>query len=301
MNAIYQLNHLGVIKASGAEAASFLHSQLSTDIIHVPEQSVRLAAYCSPQGKMFASFIVCQADAQTFYLICSADLLQVTLKRLSMFILRAKVQLSDVSTELPLYGISYTDVLEATPPLQPWNSIQKQGNWHIELPQAAKYKRRIVIAADMAHLPELPTQPEAAWQWLDVQSGIALVCEATRDRYIPQMFNYESVGGVDFQKGCYPGQEVISRSQFRGTLKRKLFMLHGNTAINIGDNIASGNNLEEVCGEVVGEVILAAPAPQGGYDVLAVLRTDSADHPLADAQGAALTLLPLPYAIKEDF
>lgn len=299
MNAICRLHHLGILKASGSDAASFLQGQLSSDIIHMPEHLVRLAAYCSAQGKMLASFFVCKTDANTYYLIGSADLLPATLKRLNMFVLRAKVEITDVSASLPAYGLTYDESL-GIPALPPENAMLEKNHLHIELTSVGNSKRRMIIALDNSPLPQqlqLPELPQTTWQWLNVQSGVALVNDALRDRFIPQMFNYESVGGIDFKKGCYPGQEVISRSQFRGTLKRKLFLLHSDQALQINDPISVANTPEEVCGEIV----LAAPAPQGGYAALAVLRTDSTTQTLANALGAHLSVMPLPYPIKDDF
>lgn len=296
MKAICRLNHLGLLQVDGPDAATFLHGQLSNDVLHMDGQSARLAAYCSPQGKMLASFLVCKPEDHTFWLLGCADLLDTITKRLSMFILRAKLQITNISTKWPLYGLSYTDEA-TTEDLPAWQVIVTPSSLEIELPAATPVKQRIVAYANTHELPEWPKSSIEHWQWLTLQSGITLVNAATADRYIPQMFNYESVGGINFKKGCYPGQEVISRSQFRGTLKRKLFKLHSSNKLEIGASITQADNPQMPCGEIV----MAGAAPNGGWDALAVLRTENAVNTPLSVSGAPLLIEPLPYPIQEVF
>lgn len=296
MKAICRLNHLGLLQVNGPDAASFLQGQLSNDVLHMDGHTARLAAYCSPQGKMLASFLVCKPEENTFWLLGSADLLDTIAKRLSMFILRAKLQIANISSQWPLYGLSYTD--EANIPKQSdWYMTVTPSTMEIELPAATPIKQRIVAYANSQGLPAWSESSIEHWQWLTLQSGIALVNAATADRYIPQMFNYESVGGIDFKKGCYPGQEVIARSQFRGTLKRKLFKVHCLNPLAIGTSITHGDTPQTLCGEVV----MAAAAPNGGWDGLAVIRTENAANMPLNIAGAALTIEPLPYTLQEVF
>lgn len=249
---------------------------------------------------MLASFLVVQPEPEEIWLLCSADLLQDTLKRLAMFILRAKVKLADASHELSLYGL-------ATPTeKKPDSSLPELGEWHVKqidcathigLPMVANVQRQLVIAKEPIPL-RLPALPLAQWDWLAVRSGIALVTQGTRDQYVPQMFNYESIGGVDFAKGCYPGQEVVSRSQFRGTLKRRLHLIHSTAPLATSAQVASESNPTTV----VGEIVAAAPNPADGWDALAVLRTEATAAPLLDmTTGAAILVEALPYTLRTDF
>jgi len=139
-----------------------------------------------------------------------------------------------------------------------------------------------------------------------VQSGIAMISQPIFEAFVPQMLNYESVGGVNFKKGCYPGQEVLARSQFRGTLKRRVYLVHTDTAPAVGQDVFHVLDAEQPCGLVAA----AAANPGGGFDAIVSMQTsvaaDAAAHAgekrltLGSAAGAALTLLPLPYALLED-
>jgi folate-binding protein YgfZ len=139
----------------------------------------------------------------------------------------------------------------------------------------------------------------ASWHWGDVRSGVATLSQPVFEAFVPQMLNYESVGGVNFKKGCYPGQEVVARSQFRGTLKRRGFVVHCEMALAAGQEIFSNTDAEQP----VGLVVQAAPAPAGGWDAIVSLQLAALElGPLqvgSHAQ-ARLSLLPLPYALLDD-
>jgi folate-binding Fe-S cluster repair protein YgfZ len=116
---------------------------------------------------------------------------------------------------------------------------------------------------------------------------------------VPQMLNYESVGGVNFKKGCYPGQEVVARSQFRGTLKRRAAIVHADVAMAAGQELFRSSDAEQPCGLVV----QAAAAPEGGWDAIVSLQLasmqDGSLH-AGTADGAVLSLMPLPYELLAD-
>ena len=137
------------------------------------------------------------------------------------------------------------------------------------------------------------------WRWGEVQSGVATLSAPVVDAFVPQMLNYESVGGVNFKKGCYPGQEVVARSQFRGTLKRRAYIAHADAALSVGDEVFQVADPEQPCGTVV----QVAPAPGGGFDALVSLQIAAAQagglH-VGGPAGAALELLPLPYPLLDD-
>lgn len=300
INGTIQLSQLGIIKATGPDAANFLNGQLSINATKLGDQDAKLTAYCSPQGKMLASFIILKLTEQEFLLLCSADLLEATLKRLSMYILRAKVQLSDVSHSLSLYGLVSTPGLQDFPACEPWTYTSTQAALRIAIPHVANLQRYIDIGLDGSYLQQtdLPHLSQQAWAWLEVSSGVSMVTQATRDKYIPQMLNYESIGAIDFAKGCYPGQEVISRSQFRGTLKRRLHLVESQHMLTSGEEIFSRQ-------DSAGEIIAVAHSIEtpNNWRALAVLRSDMIDAPLWTASPAehSIEVLPLPYALRDDF
>ena len=137
------------------------------------------------------------------------------------------------------------------------------------------------------------------WHWLDVRSGVAMISLPSVEAFVPQMLNYESVGGVNFKKGCYPGQEVVARSQFRGTLKRRAYLVHSDSAMAAGDPVFGPADAEQACGSVV----QAAAAPQGGFDAIVSMQVAAAEAgglTLKAAVGSTLTTLPLPYPLLDD-
>jgi tRNA-modifying protein YgfZ len=246
-------------------------------------------------------------------LVCSKDLLAPTLKRLSMFVLRAKVKLSDASADFTLAGLVGSAVSSLPPSTgtDTGTGTGTQSAWRkLDLPEssanviglypAAGLRRALWIAPATSALPAGPALTTAQWQWTEVQSGIATVNAAVVEAFVPQMLNYESVGGVSFKKGCYPGQEIVARSQFRGTLKRRTFLVHTESAPHAGQAVFSADDAEQACGTV----IQAAPslAPQGGWDALVSAQVASmANSPrLGAADGPHLTVVALPYALLDD-
>jgi len=133
------------------------------------------------------------------------------------------------------------------------------------------------------------------WDWLSLQAGVPHITLPTQEQFVPQMVNLELLGGVDFRKGCYPGQEIVARSQYRGTLKRRMQRAHVNAPTSAGAEVYSAADPNQPCGMVVN----AAMAPDGGTDLLVELKLDALDtviH-LATPDGPMLTLQELPYVI----
>ncbi len=303
MNSLLQgisaLPHLGVIRAQGEEAAKFLHGQLTQDFSLLGLSEARLAAFCSAKGRMQASFIAFKRSHDEILLVCSRDLLATTLKRLSMFVLRSKVKLSDASAEFALYGLAGAAVQALAPaPAAPWRRDELGAASLVHLYPAEGSARALWVAPVDTPPPAGAALDIAIWLWGEVRSGVATLSQPIFEALVPQMLNYESLGGVNFKKGCYPGQEVVARSQFRGTLKRRGYLAHSAAPLQAGQDIYAATDPEQPCGIVA----QAAAAPGGGFDAIVSLQTAAAAGKLqvGQAGGAALTLLPLPYALLED-
>ena len=293
---IAPISHLGVIRVQGDDAASFIHGQLTNDFALLDMAHSRLAAFCSAKGRMQASFIGFKRAKDEILLICSRDLLAQTLKRLSMFVLRAKAKLSDATNDFQLLGL----VGDAVPHADqaPW-SLTTEGDAHVvQLYPAAGQARALWVAPVGVAAPKASTLTAEQWLWTEVASGIATVSQAVYELFVPQMLNYESVGGVNFKKGCYPGQEVVARSQFRGTLKRRAFIVHADSELQAGAEVFAAGDAEQSTGHVV----QAAAAPQGGWDAIVSMQISAANEALTvgSANGPALTVQSLPYALLED-
>ena len=307
LNGVAPLPHLGVIRAAGADAASFLHNQLTNDVLLMKDGQCRLAAYCNAKGRMQASFVLYKRSAEELLLIGRQDLLAQTVKRLSMFVLRAKVKLSDATADFQLLGLAGDALLAtlgsaATSPLAPWQRIAlnvgEQTADVLTLYPALNQPRALWIAPNGIAAPTGPALSAQQWQVGEVMSGIAWVEQATFEAFVPQMLNYESVDGVNFKKGCYPGQEVVARSQFRGTLKRRAFIAQSAMPMTAGQEVFSSLDATQPCG-------LVAQAASDGASHVAVLElqlsaTENSSLHFGAADGPVIDLLPLPYALRED-
>jgi hypothetical protein len=300
LNGIAPLSHLGVIRVEGEDAAKFLHGQLTQDFALLGMDQARLAAFLSAKGRMQASFIGFKRSATEVLLVCSRDLLPPTLKRLSMFVLRAKAKLSDATADFALYGVAGDAINTVAGGAQSaWTKADFGATTVVHLHPADDQARALWVAPVSEAPPAGPALDPALWLWSEVRSGVATLTTPVVEAFVPQMLNYESVGGVNFKKGCYPGQEVVARSQFRGTLKRRAYVAHVNTDVAVGAEVFSTADLEQPCGSVV----QVAPAPGGGFDAIVSLQISAAQEAslqVGAADGVALTLLPLPYPLLED-
>lgn len=292
------LPHLGVIRAQGEDAAKFLHGQLTQDFSLLGLSEARLAGFCSAKGRLLASFVGFKRTPNDILLICSADLLPATLKRLSMFVLRAKVKMSDASAEFGIQGL-VGDAVPATLPAEPWSRIDAGEAQVIRLYPGAGLARALQVAPTAASTPPSAALDPGAWHWLEVMSGVTLLTQPVTEAFVPQMINLESVGGVNFKKGCYPGQEVVARSQFRGTLKRRAYLVQTDAPIQVGQEVFHDDDASQPCGTVVA----GAQAPAGGWNAIVsmqVAATERGSLHLENDQGPLLTLLPLPYPLLAD-
>jgi len=295
LNGVAPLPHLGVIRAQGAEASQFLHNQLTQDFTLLGPAQARLAAFCTAKGRMLASFIGLKHGADEILLVCSRDLLPATLRRLSMFVLRSKVKLSDATADHALYGLLGEAASSSDPP---WTLREAAGGQRVQLYPADGQPRALWVGPAGAPAPAQPLLDLDLWRWAEVRSGVATLSAPIVEAFVPQMLNYESVGGVNFKKGCYPGQEVVARSQFRGTLKRRAFVAHCEAELTAGQEVFQAGDPEQPAG-LVAE---AARSPEGGWDAIVSLQLAAADAGLhaARADGPALKLLPLPYLLLAD-
>jgi hypothetical protein len=292
------LSDWGVIRAQGPDAASFLHGQLTQDVQQLDERNARLAGYCTAKGRLLASLVLWRAGSDELLLACSADVLPATLKRLSMFVLRAKCKLSDASALVALHGLvgpAAMAWLGANAPLSAWQRTDVAGGHAIRLPDAAGLARYLLTMPSDGVAPPLSALSPEAWQWLEVSSGVARIVGATVEQFVPQMVNFELVGGVNFQKGCYPGQEVVARSQYRGSIKRRAFVFASDTAAQPGQEVYHSGDAEQPAGMVVNAASLA-----GAHRALVEVKLaalDSGTLHLGAAAGPALRRTAQPYTV----
>ncbi len=294
------MSDLGVIQAEGADAATFLHGQFSQDVTGQPATEARLAAYCSAKGRMLASLLTLRPQAEQFWLLTDRQVLPGLLKRLSMFVLRAKARLTDASEAVGVVGLLGPVAAARWGDAAPGSAWQVQADgegWLLSLPEVLGTRRWYWVgpmAQAQALVASLPALPASHWAWLDVMSGIPRIEASTVDQFVPQMVNFELIGGVNFRKGCYPGQEVVARSQYRGTTKRRAFVVHAPQALSVGQEVFSAADPGQPAGLVINQASV-----DGVHSALVELKLGALDAVLhaGSPEGPVLTLGQQPYAL----
>ena len=290
------LTHWGVIRARGADAAKFLHGQLTQDVMLQGPAQARLAGYCSAKGRLLASFVVWKPSDDEVLLACHASVLDATLKRLSMFVMRAQCQLSNATGEVTLLGIAGDRARSATDGLPIWGvRDDDDGRW-IRLPDVDGVARAWRVTAAVASEPADPAAL-AAWQQLEIDSGIVTIEAATVDQFVPQMLNFELIGAVNFQKGCYPGQEVVARSQYRGTTKRRTFLYACEAPVAAGQEVFHSADAAQPAGMVAGAARAGGSTSYRALVEVKLAAVDGGSLHLGAVDGALLTPCPLPYEV----
>ncbi|MCF8161052.1 MAG: folate-binding protein [Polaromonas sp.] len=298
------LTQTGLLRAQGADAAKFLHNQLTNDFSLLGLSEARLAGFCNAKGRLQASFVGFKRSHTDILLVCSQDLLATTLKRLGMFVLRAQVKLMDASADFVVCGLAGEAVAEASRSIakhQPrvWGKADLDGISIVHLYPADGVPRALWVAPAGTPAPAGAPLTAEQWAWGEVRSGIATVTQAVFEAFVPQMLNYESVGGVNFKKGCYPGQEVVARSQFRGTLKRRAYLAHADAELRAGEELFAPDDASQPCGLVV----QAAAAPMGGFDAIVSIQISAFEAGgvrALTADGPLLTMQAAPYPLLAD-
>ncbi|MBU0623048.1 MAG: folate-binding protein YgfZ [Gammaproteobacteria bacterium] len=300
------LSQFGVLKVSGEEAQGFLHNLFSCDVNALTPQHALPGSFNTAKGRALATFLIWRNPAE-FFLHLPQSLLAAIQKKLTMYVLRAKVKIANASDDIVCLGLSGADAATLlqqhfpTLPQAPLDAVPHEDSIVIRL------------AADRFQISTTPQQAQSLWQklsatarpvgsprwdWLNIRAGIPVILLQTQEAFVPQMANLDLIGAVNFKKGCYPGQEIVARMQYLGKNKRRMYLAHvdGDTAPQPGAELFS----MEMEGQSCGLVANAAAAPGGGYDVLAVVQIASHDafpvH-LGAISGARLQFQPLPYPI----
>ncbi len=297
---VAELVHFGLIGFSGEDSLNFLQGQITNDVRQVTPQQAQFGSLCSSKGRMLATFLLYQHDGD-YLMELPMDLRAGIQQHLSKYLLRAKVKVRDASAEFVRLGVAGKGAAELLQgifgalPATPYGAIQGQNGMLIALP-GERYE--IVAAAERADALQNLLRPactpvaSAYWDWLTIQAGVPAILPATQEQFTPQMANVELLGGVSFTKGCYTGQEVVARTQHLGKVKRRLYLAHlpGDSAAQPGDELAGTEH---------GMIVNAQAAPDGGFDVLAVIPMEDAEAGnirWKNADGPLLQFPVQPYA-----
>ncbi len=303
---VADLSQYGLIGLAGEDAQTFLHGQITNDLRNLNENAAVFAGYLSAKGRMLANFLVMKRAGELLVMLPEA-LREPIQKRLSMFILRSKVKARDAGGEWVRFGVNGPAVEAVLTPALGYalpeglmgmaqgeqSFVLRLGDQRFDVfvqPDAA-------VALWQALCGQCRPVGAPAWDWLMVQAGVPMVLPQTQDHFVPQMANMEILGGVSFNKGCYPGQEIVARSQYLGKVKRRLFLAHVDAAASAGDELFSADLPDQSAGHIAN----AAPAPSGGFDVLAVVHNSSVeagDVRLKARDGSPLAFRPLPYPVS---
>ena len=284
MHTLCKLPFFGVVEVSGADAAEFLHSQLSNHILDLQPGEACFATYNSPRGRVLANMLVLRR-ADRFLLVMAADLLDATIKRLRMFVLRSKT-VFHTDSAWQVYGQSGADTGVDAAALK--FAAEEGDNGLITLTLAGG--NRMVLSP--APLPDADHPAAAeAWQAAEILQGRPWISQPTVESCVAQMLNQHLLGGVHFKKGCYPGQEIIARAQYRGQVRRGMAVCCSAQPVAVGSKV-------EADGEEVGIVINSA-AHDEAFVLLAVIKHGAAGKAL-QAGGQALQTLKLLFETEAD-
>jgi hypothetical protein len=304
---VVPLADFGVLELSGPDAGEFLQGQLSCDVLGLAADRSTYGTYSTPKGRMLASFLLWRTPAG-FRMLAPRSVLPGLRKRLQMYVLRSKVALTDRTEEHALIGAAGPDGeaglarAGASVPAHVHDVAEAEAAQVLHVPG-----ERFIVVVPIEHAAAtwralaagLRAVGPDRWTWLDIVNGIVFVSVPIQDQLVPQMANMELIGAVNFRKGCYPGQEVVARTQYLGKLKRRMYLAHlaATPPPAVGDALYSDDTGDQANGIVVA----AATAPTGDWDCLAVVQSASAEHSqvhLRALDGPLLDLRPLPYHLE---
>lgn len=308
---ISDLTHYGLITAYGEDTETFLQGQFTNDISNVDLEHSQLSSYCTPKGRMLANFRIFKRN-ETWYLSLPYELVEPTLSRLQMFVMRSKVTLENADDALIRFGLNgpkaterLKDITGSVP--ETVDAVVQHQDYTII--RVAGTEPRFEIYGLLEGMIQLwqsldvNAAPVGAdiWELLNIEAGIPYIVTQTSEAFVPQMANMELINGVDFKKGCYTGQEIVARMHYLGKLKRRMYRIN----IDTNQPPTPGDSLyakESRGGSATGTIVSAQQQTDGSYDALAVIQiTDAENQPLRlyNADGPEIKILELPYSLSE--
>jgi tRNA-modifying protein YgfZ len=310
-NFIAPLTDLGLISVTGEDAATFLHNQLTNDVEHLGARNARLAAYCSPKGRMLASLLIWKTGNEILIQL-PRQLQPAIQKRLQMFVLRAKVKLVDVSGERPVLGLAGTQAQQELKayfpelPDAPYSKTDSEAGTLIRMAETDGMPRYQWIAPESIAKPAwtalskvLVPVGAAIWRLSEIRAGIPQIMPATQEQFVPQMINFELIGGVNFKKGCYPGQEIVARTQYLGKLKRRALLASVSAAdAAAGNEVFSSADPGQPCGLIVNAEASGPDQAECLVEIKTAALNEGTVH-LGSVDGPVLTFRTLPYSLND--
>ena len=304
-NVLCDLSHLGLLEISGADAVTFLQGQVTNDVSLLNGSNAHYTAYCNPKGRMLALFLAF-AHYDHLHLQLNRELLEPIMKRLKMYVMRSKVEIKDVSDSIIKFGIngpeaaSMLEVVFSSIPTEDYQLVSLDNGAILKLP-SVNNDARFEIFTDAVNAPLIwdalknnsKVVEKPHWDWLEIQAGIPDVELKTQEQFVPQMLNLDILNAINFKKGCYTGQEIVARTHYLGTVKRRTYLVELATSIapEAGDKVLDAAKNE------VGQIVRVAPNATNGFHALIELRIEAKEAGNLTCNDAAITLKDLPYAV----
>lgn len=296
----------GLLQIIGADSAKFLQGQLTCNMQDITLQQSRYGAHCTHKGRMVASFRLLQDSEQSYLFSLPQTTLPNLQKSLGKYIVFSKAKLRDASDDYLQLGISGPQAAQLIATL--WNSVpttrhQQQIHDNGIVICINEILPRFLCLVPAAHAKNIMESLDNTikitnchyWHWLNICDGIGEVREQTIEEFIPQMLNLQRLDGISFTKGCYTGQEIVARMQYRGILKKGMYRLAGSGVNPLPNSAIFQENHDQAVGHIVMAENIAAHQWQG----LAVITHEAIEQKLFTAEKTPVTVLPLPYLLSD--
>ena len=305
-NILCDLSHLGLLEISGADAVTFLQGQVTNDVKLLAGSNAHYSAYCNPKGRMLALFLAF-SHYDHLHLQFNRELLEPIMKRLKMYVMRSKVEIKDVSDSIIKFGINGLEAAQilapsfAKIPTEDYALVSLDNGAILKLP-SHNDDARFEIFTDAVNAPLIwealknncKVVEKPYWDWLEIQAGIPDIDLKTQEQFVPQMLNLDILNGINFKKGCYTGQEIVARTHYLGSVKRRTYLSAINTqqAPNAGEKVLDASQNE------VGQIVRVAANASNGYDALIEMRIDAQQTGKVFWNDVAINIKPLPYSLE---
>lgn len=292
-----RLDHLAALDVKGADAEKFLQGQTSAQVSLANGEFAPLTCFCTPKGRMLANGQLLRLGAEHFRLILSASLAPPLAAHLKKFAAFYRTELiHDTSVTFVGASKNASTLASSLGLMLPEKNFAQSGNEQASIVRLPGTEPRWLLCTSSASLESINDHAQqAAWVLEDIRSGLAWLTDAQQDQFLPQMLNWEALGGISFKKGCYTGQEVVARAHFRGQVKKRL--VHG--TLDTAELPDIGASLITEDDKAMGEVVSSVRRDDRSVELLAVMNTKAAEESIPLYwEGKPLTLLSLPYPIE---
>lgn len=306
VNVLCDLTHLGLLEINGADAVTFLQGLVTNDVKLLAGNNAHYTAYCTPKGRMLALFLAF-AHHDHLHLQFSRELLEPIMKRLKMYVMRSKVDIKDASEDIIKFGLNGPEAAKLLVPLftkvpsQDYELVSLENGAILKLPTTGN-NSRFEILTDAVNAPaiwnalKVDCQPvgKPCWDWLEIQAGIPDITPATQEQFVPQMLNLDLLNAISFKKGCYTGQEIVARTHYLGSVKRRTYL----ASIESTHAPLAGDKVMDDAKNEVGLIVRVAVNPSGSFDALIEMRIDAKEAGSIYWNNSVVTPENLPYALE---